>query len=239
MAFDGIPSGKFRLPGGDDRTTVIGATGSGKTTCGVWLFAQQRFDVRPWIIIDFKREQIFDTIGFPPIQPLHWSLPRKTAKGIYLIQPVPGDDEKVEAFLWQIWQRGNIGLFVDEASLMPSGSDAFRAVLQQGRSKRIPVIACTQRPVSVARPLFSEASFFCVYRMNDKRDYKTIEGFVPANLDRPLPRHWWRWYDVAEDVLLKMKPVPPPHTVADIARNNVPSYVNPFAWGAPARRAKV
>lgn len=238
--FDGVQERlpRFRLPGGDDRCTVIGATGSGKSTCGVWLLAQQRFDVRPWIVVDFKREILFDQIGFPPIVALHWKLPHKKSRGVYLVQPVPGEDEKVDALLWQIWQRGNIGVFVDEASLMPPGSDAFRAILQQGRSKRIPVIACTQRPVNVARALFSEASFFCCYRMNDKRDYKVVEGFVPADLEQPLPRHWWRWYDVSENALLTMKPVPSPDTVAALARNNFPSYVNPFAWGTPASRTR-
>lgn len=239
MAFDGVsPGGRFRLPGGDDRTTVIGATGSGKSTCGIWLLAHQRFDVRPWLIIDFKREIIFDQIGFPPIQALHWKLPHKKARGVYLVQPIPGQEEQVEAFLWAIWRRGNIGVFVDEASLMPPASDAFRAILQQGRSKRIPVIACTQRPVNVARPLFSEASFFCCYRMADKRDYKTVEGFVPADLEQPLPRHWWRWYDVAENVLLTMKPVPPPEQVAELARTNMPAYVHPFPWLTSGRQAR-
>lgn len=237
--FDGAnPTGRFRLPGGDDRTTVIGATGTGKTTCGVWLLSQQRFDVRSWIVIDFKREIIFDQIGFPPIQALSWKLPHKKARGIYLIQPIPGQEKQVDAFLWSIWQRGNIGVFVDEASLMPAGSDAFRAILQQGRSKRIPVIACTQRPVNVARALFSEASYFCIYRMNDRRDYKTVEGFVPADLEQPMPRHHWRWYDVSENVLLNMRPVPPPERVAELARLNMPAYVNPFAWGSSGRQAR-
>lgn len=224
----------FRLPGGDDRTTVIGATGTGKTTCGVWLLSQQRFDRRPWIIFDFKRETLFDQIGFPPIQGIGWKLPRRKALGVYLVQPIPGQEEAVEHLLWDVWKRGNCGLFIDEAALMPD-REAFRAILQQGRSKRIPVIACSQRPVHVQRALFSEASYFCIYRMNDRRDYRVVEGFVPTNLELPLERHWWRWYDVAENVLLTMKPVPEPERVAAQARLNMPSYVNPFAWGAPAR----
>src|SRR4029077_19733455 len=151
-------------PGGDARTTIIGATGTGKSTCGVWLLSRQRFDKRPWIAIDFKREALFDAVGIPPIRELELNEQPPRRPGLYIVSPRPDQDEALEAWLWRVWERENIGLFVDEAALMPD-RDAFRAVLQQGRSKRIPVIACTQRPVDVKRALFSEASFFAVYRL--------------------------------------------------------------------------
>jgi hypothetical protein len=221
----------FRFPGGDARTTVIGATGSGKTTCGLWLLSHQRFDKRPWLILDFKREPIFDVVGFPPIE--EWSLQSKPPrqKGLYLISPLPTQLEAVEDFLWRVFERGNIGLYIDEASLMPD-TGAFQAILQQGRSKRIPVISCTQRPVSVARPVFTEAFYYCVYRVADKRDYKIVEGFVPADLSAPLPRYGWRWYDVERTRLLTMAPVPPPQTVAGELRQAVPvaTTFHPFRW---------
>src|SRR5579862_8316594 len=136
----------FRIPGGDARTTVIGATGSGKTTCAAWLLSKQRLDLRPWVILDFKREPLFDAVGIPPI--IETSLSAKPPKkpGLYVICPRPGEEDALEAWLWRVWEAENVGLFVDEASLIPE-RDAFRAILQQGRSKRLPVIACTQRPV--------------------------------------------------------------------------------------------
>ena len=229
----------FRFPGGDARTTVIGATGTGKTTCGVWLLSRQRFDKRSWIIVDFKQEAIFDAVGLPPIVP--WSVgskpPRDKGK-LYLISPRPDQDDELEAFLWRVWEKGETGLFVDEATLMPD-RDAFRAILQQGRSKRIPVIACTQRPVDVKRALFSEASYFCVYRLQDRRDARVIEGFVPGDLSAPLPGpHAWRWYDVAANTLLTMGPVPPPDQVASELRDKLPLTFSPFSWGTtPGRGA--
>lgn len=221
----------FRFPGGDARTTVIGATGSGKTTCGAWLLAHQRFDRRPWVVIDFKREQIFDAIGIPPIQQIGFTVPKRT--GLYLISPRPDQDDQLEHWLWRVWQKGNIGLFIDEASLMPD-RDAFRAILQQGRSKRIPVISCTQRPVDVKRAIFSEASYYCIYRMADKRDYRIVEGFVPGDLSRPMPDYHWRWYDVQKNRLLHMRPVPKPAEIAEIARARIPAVTtwHPFAWTA-------
>jgi hypothetical protein len=230
----------FRFPGGDQRTTILGTTGSGKSTCGLWMLAHQRFQARPWIAIDFKQEEIFDRAGFPPVRQISLNdrIPRKP--GLYLVSPLPGQEDQLEAFLWRIWRQGNVGVYVDEAALMPD-ADAFPAILQQGRSKRIPVIACSQRPVSVARGLFSEANFFCLYRMIDRRDYRVVEGFVPAaDLDTPLPAHCWLWYDRDRNTLLRMSPVPPPAEVAGLLAARVPYEANawhPFVWtGRPTAR---
>ena len=226
----------FRFPGGDARTTILGATGSGKSTCGLWLLAHQRLDARPWVIFDFKREAFFDRIGFPPITPLDLDAKPPKKPGLYLVTPRPGDDEYVERFIWRIWERENCGLYIDEAPLMPQG-DAFQAVLQQGRSKRLPVIACTQRPVGVARGLFSEASFVCVYDILDQRDFKTIEGVVPASMAQPLQYHHWRWFDRERRAVLNMKPVPAPAEVAAQLAMKAPYVANawhPFAWTSRA-----
>jgi hypothetical protein len=231
----------FRLPGGDSRTTLIGATGTGKTTAGVWLLAKQRFDKRPWIVLDFKEEALFDAVGMPPIQAIGLSDKMPKRAGLYLVSPRPGQEDLLEAFLWRLFDRANIGLFVDEASLMPD-RNAFRAILQQGRSRRIPVIACTQRPVEVKRGLFSEASYFGVFRLQDRRDYKVIEGFVPADLAAPLPGpHHWRWYDVAQNELLTLAPVPSPAHVAAELRDAVPppQSWHPFGWAGTPTRARL
>lgn len=220
----------FRLPPGDSRTTLIGATGTGKSTAGGWFLANARLDVRPWVVIDFKREELFDMVGFPPLRTLtlKQSLGKRD-KGVFIVSPTPGDEDALEEFLWRLWKRGNAGLFVDEASLMPDKA-AWRAILQQGRSKRIPVIACTQRPVDVKRAVFSEASFFGVWRLQDRRDYQVVRGFVPADLDNPLPEHHWRWYDVARNNLLDLSPVPDKPQVADMLRDRVPRP-NPILGG--------
>jgi hypothetical protein len=223
----------FRFPGGDSRTICVGATGSGKTTCAMWLLAHQRFDKRPWVILDLKREPIFDQVGFPPIEEIAISARPPRRRGLYLTAPLAGQDEAVDAFLWRVFHRGNLGLYIDELALAPGEKgSALHAILQQGRSKRIPVIGCAQRPVNVARPIWSEASFFCIYRLSDRRDYKVVEGFIPSDLSRPQPRHYWRWYDVAENRLLAMRPVPPPVEVAAELRQAVPAPQSwhPFGW---------
>jgi hypothetical protein len=126
---------------------------------------------------------------------------------------------------------------------MPQYGNAFPACIQQGRSKRIPIIACTQRPVGVARGLFSEANFVAVYDVIDRRDYKLIEGVVPASLAEPLPQYHWHWFDRSRRVVLRMGPVPSPEHVADMLAAKAPYRANawhPFAFTSkPAGREAI
>jgi DNA helicase HerA-like ATPase len=212
---------EFRLPGGTDRTCVIGMTGSGKTIFGGWLLSRQRFDERPWVCIDFKDEILWDAVGDPPMRPLRLpNLPGK--RGLYRLDVRPGDDEALESWLWKIWHRGNVGLFCDEVSLIPK-ENAFKALLRQGRSKRIPVIACTQRPVDCDREVFSEANFAAVFRLKDARDYKIVQQFSGnAEMAQALPPHWSHWYDAGKNTLTTLKPCPSPDMVAADLRKKVP-----------------
>lgn len=204
---------EFRLPGAADRTVVIGATGSGKTVFGGWLMSRQRFDRRPWVCLDFKNEELWDLVGRPWMRDLRLGqMPGKL--GLYRMRVDPGGDDALEEFFWKVRRRGNIGLFCDEVSLIPQRR-AFKAILRQGRSLRIPVISCTQRPVDCDREIFSEFGFKSVFRLEDERDYKIIQGFTRrAAIDKPLPRFWSYWYDGGEARLSILRPVPNPSSVA-------------------------
>lgn len=199
---------KFYMPGPQSRTLILGKTGSGKTVAGIWHLANRDFDIRPWVIVDYKGDENIARIDAefldinvddPPTEP-----------GIYVIRPLPEiDDEKVEAFLWKIWERGGIGLYVDEGYMLPmkGKSQAFQGILTQGRSKFIPVIMLSQRPTWISRFAVSESDFYQVFWLNDARDRKTLEQFLPKSLEERLaPYHSW-WYDVGRDLMVELSPV--------------------------------
>lgn len=219
---------QFRLPGASDRTVIIGATGSGKTIAGAWILSRQNFEKRPWIAFDFKDEEFWATVGTPPVQDLKLGdMPSK--KGLYRMTVFPGDDDRLEEYLWKIWSAGNIGLFIDEVSLVNS-KEAFKAILRQGRSKRIPVISCTQRPVDCDREVFSESQYRMIFRVGDRRDLKTVSELCPdADISKALPPRWCYYYDVAQNACFTLRPVPPPDIIAQSLRDKVP-YKRYF-WG--------
>jgi len=212
----------FRLPSESQRAVVIGKTGSGKTQAATWMLSQKAFDRRPFFVLDFKLDDLLNEI--PGIQEyrLGAKLPKKP--GLYITHPIPGDEDAVEEFLWSIWKRGNAGVFLDETYMVNKNSHAFRAILTQGRSKRIPVIMCTQRPVEITRFCFSESEFVYLMELNDLRDYKTVQEFVPKRINnsnkvfditQPLPQFHGYYYDSAAKNGFIMKPVPSRDAILD------------------------
>lgn len=217
---------EFVLPGANDRTIVIGGTGTGKTVGGAWILSKQRIDKRPWILMDYKDEELWDRVGDPPIRELRLgSLPKSGKGGLYRVRINPGQEEQVEDWLWSIWERGNIGLFCDEATLLPQKA-AMKGILRQGRSRLIPVIACTQRPVEIDREFFTESQYKMIFKLDDVRDYKTVQMFTGGvNVEQRLPPHWSYWVDTKQGHSWKLKPTPPPKEIASQLRDNVP-----YSW---------
>lgn len=207
-----------RLPNKTQRLVVIGRTGTGKTVAGLWHLSNFNFEKPagdPWIIIDFKRDEHIDSIenkqeiGFDYI-------PSKKDDGLFVIHALPADCKatvreasRVDQFLHKIWERENIGIFIDEAYVIGE-CEGLELCLTQGRSKRIPMILCTQRPVWISRFAFSEASFIQCFSLNDERDKQTVEAFLPIEFDDEpkLEGHQSFYYDVSEDELVRFAPVP-------------------------------
>lgn len=198
------------LPGVEDRTLVLGRTGSGKTYFGLWLLSQMPVDQMPWVVIDYKREKSIAGIPYAQYVELGY-IP--TAPGVYIVQPFPTQDAEVSDYLMTIWDTEGIGLYIDEG-VMLARNDALDTILIQGRSKQIPVIMLSQRPVGISRFAFSESQFFVVFPNHDRRERKTISEFTPIfnNVvdveDILLPPYHSYYYDVIGRKVVKLGPVP-------------------------------
>src|ERR1700733_9211004 len=175
------------LPGVEDRTLIIGRTGSGKTWFGLWLLSKMPIDSMRWFIVCFY--------------------------GVFVVRPFPTQETEMEEYFMQIWDAEGIGLYIDEG-VMVANNAALDAILIQGRSKQIPVIMLSQRPVGISRFAFSESQYFVVFPNHDKRERKTISEFTPifptsASLDEiMLPRYHSYYYEVTGNRVTKLAPVP-------------------------------
>lgn len=217
----------FTFPRIDQRVSIIGKTGSGKTQFGAWLLSNARFDLIPYVIIDFKGEQLFQECT--RIRDIDYkTIPKKP--GLYRLNCGVTEDEKesLSKWLWAVWERERCGLYFDEAYMLPrEKGSAYEAILTQGRSKRIPAISLTQRPSWITRFVFSEADYFAMFRLNDMRDIDTLGAFVPQGINQTLlPKYHCNWYDVGADKITIVKPVPD----ADHIKERIDSRLRKDTW---------
>jgi hypothetical protein len=197
----------IRLPSSSDRIVIVGRTGSGKSQAGSWHLSMQAFDTMPWVVLDSKDDpdEIFNRVAMAQ-QITYKELPSKP--GIYILKILPGESEELEGWLWRAWQRGDIGIFVDEGTMIDKYSKSFNSMLNQGRSKRIPMIILTQQPVNVSGYVFSEAGFWQVFDLTRMSDRKKVEENTNIPRDYNLPDYHSYYYDVGKKNLVTFAPVP-------------------------------
>lgn len=196
----------LRLPSDKDRHVIVGSTGSGKSQFALWELGQRDYHLMPWIVYNHKRDESIDSlldVGAVEMEVDQYP----TSPGIFIVHPHP-DDERIEAQMSVIWERGNTGVYVDEGYMINRNSRAYSMLLTQGRSKRIPMIVLSQRPAWMNRFTFSEANFWSVFRLQHKNDRKKIEEYVPADLSVRLPDFWSYYYDVGLNKIHHLRPVP-------------------------------
>lgn len=194
------------LPRYDKRTAVIGSTGSGKTQLAVWLLSTRDFHYRPWVIFDFKGDDLIEAIN--PVEINVYGNPPKKP-GLYVVRPIPQrDDKAVQEFLWKIWEQGDTGIYIDEGYMMGNRNPALNACLTQGRSKHIEMITLSQRPVWMSKFVFSESNFFAIMNLTLEDDRKFVSGYVGGQEINLLPRYHALWYNADAQEGHILKPVP-------------------------------
>jgi DNA helicase HerA-like ATPase len=199
---------QFKFPDASRRTTIVGGTGSGKTRFAAWLWSHSDFRARPYIVIDYKGDDLIAQIDKAQEIGLRDS-PRHP--GLYVVRPLPHQHEEVDQFLYKIWLRRNTGLWIDEGFMIPR-SKYLDAILTQGRSLRIPATILTQRPSGCSRHVFAQADCFALFEMNDTRDLDPVLAMTPRDdvwrFDYDLPRFSCRWRDNPNRFSAVIDPVP-------------------------------
>lgn len=195
----------MRFPDDSERHAIFGMTGSGKTRFAVWALSRRSFDRMPWTIIDFKGDDLIAKI--PGLRELDVTDRPPRKPGLYVVRPLPHETEKLDEFFWRVWQRGRTGIFLDEGYMLERFDKAYRAILTQGRSKRIPVITLSQSPAWISPWILRESEFITSFYLNTPADIERVMQYMPANVST-LPRfHSYMW-SVKERELVYLNPVP-------------------------------
>lgn len=203
------PGQPVRLPGPTHKLAIVGRTGSGKTVAAIWHLSNSDFDERPWIILDYKNDELINRIERAQI--VHYDeLPAEP--GIYILKVLPGEEEKVSEWFNQVWETENLGILIDEGYMIDPRDQWFNACLTQGRSKQISMIILSQRPVWLSRFVFSETDFFQIFDLTHSKDLDKVREYVRDDerqqLDKPLAPFHSFYYDVGRRRLETFGPVP-------------------------------
>lgn len=217
---------KFEWPRDDEHTAVWGRNGTGKTQLGAFILSRQNFKRKPWVIIDYKGDELLNSIERTR-EISYDEIPEKP--GLYILHARPDMTDEMEEWLWKIWEHEDIGLYADEGYLLPRSDTqkmgAYDTIQVQGRSKRIPCITLSQRPTRISRMVVSEASHVVMFDLNDDRDIKTAESIVPRGFatwlppefakEKDLPPWHSRWYAVKRKARFVLQPVPEAEEIRD------------------------
>ena len=209
---------EFYLPTDSQHLLLIGKNGSGKTRAAVWHLAQKDLANSKWIVINHKREELINSVPGAKFMNMD-TVPKEDENGVFIYQPRPEtDDAMVSALLWHVYENERIGVYIDEGTMIHPRDPALAALYTQGRSKKTPVITLSQRPSRISRYAVSEAAHIQVFQLTDKRDRKTIQEFIPIDLDdymlpqngnpRVLQPYHSIYYDTYADEPFIMAPVP-------------------------------
>lgn len=184
----------MRLPNDTERHAILGMTGSGKTLFGLYSLQKRSYHRMPWIIVDYKGDPSIAQI--PHVNQIDVRDKPPRTRGLYVVRPLPHENDEIEELLWNVWKRGKTGLFFDEAYMIGRYSKALRAILTQGRAKKIPVITLSQQPVWISPFVLSEADFISAFYLHKPADVKTVRDFIPGAVANMLPRFHSYYYDV-------------------------------------------
>lgn len=199
------------LPNDTQRHLIIGRTGSGKTQLAAHMLSLRNWRRMPWIILNFKDDELLNELPIDgELEALRLPSPKRTRPGLYMARPDVDDWEGTEALMAEMWARTHMGLYIDEAlPLSQPRHPALRRILTQGRSRRVPVIAASQRPVDLDRYLFSESEFFSVMDLTDARETERIREMTGVSLDMErLPQYHSYYLDRLAKKVSIITPVP-------------------------------
>lgn len=191
-----------------EHVTMVGPTGSGKTTLALALLPRRRFavalatkpkDATMTTLVrrdHWKKIRRWDEV--PPAAWLHEQLrvvlwPRYESPA-----DLPAQRAEISVALHEIFTTGGWCIFADELwalTHMLGQTKMLEAIWTQGRSIGLTLVGATQRPAHIPLLAYDSATHLFFWRDNDERNLKRIGGLngltsaVVRSTVARLPRH--------------------------------------------------
>lgn len=169
--------------GAGDRVLIVGHTGSGKSTAASLI-------ANAWprvLVVDPKLD---DAVAELPNATIAYGARRalEALPGRVIYRPLPSELEDLtvafEPLARRVFTAGSCGLVLHETEILAPASGArrwLRSLIMWGRSRRVPVILCSQRPSRIDRLARSEPAHVYLFRLRDADDLRTISGVMGVN----------------------------------------------------------
>lgn len=204
------------------RVSVVGRTGSGKSTLGMYLLLQS--PGQQWIILNPKGTAAYKQLpDYVRINSLDFQrvakLLKETSRGkprYRFIDVVPTrfqtEPEMLDDFVGDLHDSyENIGLVADELYTLHKNGRAFPGLiawLTRGRELKQSFLGMTQRPAFVSQFVFSESDYIACMSLTTANDQKRIYDVTGKDIVRGhIPPREWVWFDAAENTATWFNPV--------------------------------
>lgn len=197
---------------GDQRVTIIGQTGSGKSVLSRFLLEGMREKKWRVVIVDPKHDWMkylgktykyaegksLGTINSPV---LVTEFNPKLA--VQIFHPLEWD-KQCEAFFKGVIATRDTIVYIDEITQLASAvvvPRELKIIWTQGRSLNIGAWCGTQRPRGIPLMIKDQSEIWFLFRVNSIDDRKVVKGYLPVEdmpevIARPLPKYWfWFWED--------------------------------------------
>lgn len=174
----------FELPPGK-RIAIAGSTGSGKSTLARRYLAQSRYH---WLIFNPKASRVFD-----PLRPVKLNRIREGEVFRHLerdaftslqFPPRWGPDAQDELLLRAQERFENFGVLIDELYHIHKNGVAgagLTGLLTRGRELKQSFVGLTQRPMFVAKFVFSEADAIIEFSLRYEDDRKRMREYTGSD----------------------------------------------------------
>lgn len=155
----------------NDRITIIGKTGTGKTTLAKSIM--RGFKNLKCIVINPKNE--------PSLRRYFEDWPNCEH-----VVPKPGDMDEINERLMKVFQQGRALLYIDELKMIATHNNfpqALQYIYEQGRARGIGVIAVTQKPRRIPTFVLDNSEHIFSYRLKRPDDRRLIGAAAGLELE--------------------------------------------------------